>query len=194
MEVVSLDNLLRLKCELTMQPNSEGPTPNQTQSYQSPDQPEPTLTRVIVPQPDELTQDRPVPEQDAMNLPTDALLTQPPQATVLPVISDPVATVPDSIPGYEILSLLGRGGMGVVYKARHLALNRIVALKFIAGHASNHLLVRFRREGEAVAKLQNTNIVQIFEIGQTAKGLFIALEYVEGGSLACPSHRATRPG
>src|SRR5262245_16135808 len=61
-----------------------------------------------------------------------------------------------SVPGYEIIGVLGRGGMGVVYKARHLALKRTVALKMIlaGSHAGPRELVRFRIEGEAVARLQ----------------------------------------
>jgi WD40 repeat protein len=90
------------------------------------------------------------------------------------------------IPGYEILEMLGRGGMGVVYKARHLALKRLVALKMIrAGEdAAPEELARFRTEAEAVARLQHPNIVQVHEIGEHGGRQFICLEFVGGGSLA----------
>jgi serine/threonine-protein kinase len=84
---------------------------------------------------------------------------------------------------YEIgESLLGRGSMGVVYKARHLKLNRVVALKMIAGtsHQASEL---FQIEAQAVARLQHPNIVQIFDIGNCDGQPFLALEFVEGGSL-----------
>jgi uncharacterized protein (DUF433 family) len=91
-----------------------------------------------------------------------------------------------AIPGYEILEELGRGGMGVVYRARHLRLERIVALKMIlAGeHASEDLLARFHREAQVVARMQHPGIVQIFEIGEHDGHSFLALEFVPGGSLA----------
>jgi serine/threonine-protein kinase len=82
-------------------------------------------------------------------------------------------------------ALLGRGGMGVVYRARHLALKRTVALKMLAaGHSHPAERVRFRAEAEAVARLQHPNIVQIHEVGEAAGRPFFALEFVEGGSLA----------
>jgi WD40 repeat protein len=93
---------------------------------------------------------------------------------------------PPAVPGYAIEGELGRGGMGVVYKARHLALKRTVALKMIlaGGHAGPRELTRFRTEAEAVARLQHRNIVQIYEVGEAEGRPFLSLEFVEGGSLA----------
>ena len=90
-----------------------------------------------------------------------------------------------TLTGYEILGILGRGGMGVVYKARQVGLNRLVALKMIlsGAHASSEELSRFRTEAEAVARLRHPNIVQIFDIGERDGRPFFALEYCEGGSL-----------
>ena len=95
------------------------------------------------------------------------------------------------VPGYEILGELGRGGMGVVYKARQKDLKRLVALKMIQADplVSPDESARFRLEAEAVARLQHPNIVQIFEVGTWQAGgtgpprPFIALELIDGGSL-----------
>jgi serine/threonine protein kinase len=93
---------------------------------------------------------------------------------------------PPVLPGYEILGELGRGGMGVVYKARQVKLNRLVALKLlrVGGAAGPEELARFFREAEAVARLQHPHIVQIHEILQTAGTPVLCLEYVGGASLA----------
>jgi serine/threonine-protein kinase len=90
-----------------------------------------------------------------------------------------------SIPGYDILATLGRGGMGVVYQARQIKLGRVVALKMIlaGAHAGEAELARFRTEAEAIARLQHPNIVQIYEIGEQAGLPYIALEFCSGGSL-----------
>ncbi len=98
----------------------------------------------------------------------------------------PPSTALPQVAGYEILEVIGHGGMGVVYKARQVGLNRLVALKMIlAGvNASPQELARFRTEAEAVAQLQHPSIVQIFEIGEQNGCPFLALEYVGGGSLA----------
>ncbi|MCE9560780.1 MAG: protein kinase [Planctomycetes bacterium] len=89
-------------------------------------------------------------------------------------------------PGYELLHLLGRGGMGVVYKARQRTLRRHVALKmFEPGRVpSSREIMRFRSEAEAIARLQHPNIVQIFEISEWNDLPFLALELAEGGTLA----------
>ena len=99
---------------------------------------------------------------------------------------DTVEFTPPLVPGYEILHELGRGGMGVVYKARQVSLNRLVALKMIlsGAHAGPTERERFKREAEAVAALQHSHIVQIFEVGEANGHLYLALEFVDGGSLA----------
>jgi hypothetical protein len=90
------------------------------------------------------------------------------------------------IPGYEVLGELGRGGMGVVYKARDTRLGRVVALKMVRGgaHAGEEELARFRAEAEVVARLQHPNIVQIHEIGEADGHPFFSLEFCPGGNLA----------
>ena len=92
----------------------------------------------------------------------------------------------ERVGAYEILEELGRGGMGIVYKARHAGLNRIVALKMMSGLRAPgpELRERFRREAEAVARLQHPNIIQLFEAGEHNGLPFFTLEYVAGGSLS----------
>jgi WD40 repeat protein/serine/threonine protein kinase len=100
--------------------------------------------------------------------------------------SETMVEGPLHVPGYEILGELGRGGMGVVYKARHLALKRIVALKMSRTGAlsEEQERARFSAEAEAVARLRHPNIVQIYEVGEHLGRPFFSFEYVDGGSLA----------
>jgi WD40 repeat protein len=90
-----------------------------------------------------------------------------------------------AIPGYEILGELGRGGMGVVYLARDVQLNRLVALKMVlaGGHAGSEERRRLLAEAEAVAALQHPNVVGVFAVGEHDGLPYLALEYVSGGSL-----------
>jgi tetratricopeptide (TPR) repeat protein/predicted Ser/Thr protein kinase len=110
-----------------------------------------------------------------------------PQSTVARIYEKPPAglTAP-SFQGYEILEELGRGGMGVVYKARQIGLNRIVALKMILGGAyvGEAQRRRFQVEAEAVARLQHPNIVQIHQVGEQEGHPYFTLEYVDGRSLS----------
>ncbi len=90
-----------------------------------------------------------------------------------------------TIPGFEIISELGSGGMGIVYRARQISLNRVVALKVLhsgqfAGVADR---ARFRAEADAIARLRHSSFVQIYEFGETAGLMYLVLEYIEGGSL-----------
>ena len=97
------------------------------------------------------------------------------------------------LPGYEIVEEIGRGGMGVVYKARQTRLNRFVALKvLLAGiHAGPKALARFRSEALAVAQAQHPYIVQILDTIDQQGQLCLALEFIGGGSLA--TQIASRP-
>jgi tetratricopeptide (TPR) repeat protein/tRNA A-37 threonylcarbamoyl transferase component Bud32 len=91
-----------------------------------------------------------------------------------------------NVPGYEVLEELGRGGMGRVYKARQLALNRLVALKMLRNEAlaETEELARFRREAETVARLRHPNVVQIYEVNEYHGHPYFSMEFVEGGTLA----------
>jgi len=95
-------------------------------------------------------------------------------------------TILPDIPGFELLDLLGRGGMGCVFRARHQRLNRIVALKMISAgvRADPTDRERFRNEAEALARLQHPNIVQVFEVGQHDSQQYFVMEYCPSGTLA----------
>jgi serine/threonine-protein kinase len=103
------------------------------------------------------------------------------------------------IPGYEVEAVLGRGGMGIVFKARHLRLNRAVAIKMLlpGAYAGPEERGRFLREAEAVAGLRHPNLVQVYDMGDHEGRPYFTMEYVEGDSLAqmlsgtpLPAHQA----
>jgi WD40 repeat protein len=101
-----------------------------------------------------------------------------------------------NIPGYEILEVLGWGGMGVVYRALQQGLNRPVALKMVlaGAQASPQVLARLRVEARAVGRLQHPNIVQIHDVGEHAGSPYLVLELVEGRSLGQWLLGTPRPG
>ncbi|HWB10901.1 MAG TPA: protein kinase [Pirellulales bacterium] len=87
------------------------------------------------------------------------------------------------LPGYEILGVLGRGGMGIVYKGRQASVNRLVALKCLRT-GSKKEAIRARAEAEALGRLQHPYIVQIHEVIEHQGRVYLALEFVAGGSLS----------
>jgi serine/threonine protein kinase len=100
-----------------------------------------------------------------------------------------------SLPGYEILSELGRGGRGVVYKARQKNLNRLVAVKMLLpGALSEKDRQRFRTEAEAAARLHHPNIVRVHEIGEYQGQRYLCMEYIDGMSLAQALEHGPLPG
>ena len=111
-----------------------------------------------------------------------------------PPAGPPVTGLP-RLPGYEILDELGRGGMGVVYRARHLGLNRVVAVKMIlaGSFADDRLLTRFKAEAEVLARLQHPHIVQVYDIGTYEGKTYFTLEYIAGGSLDQHLHATPQP-
>src|SRR5262249_59375668 len=95
-------------------------------------------------------------------------------------------------------AVIGRGGMGVVYQARHRKLHRPVALKMIlaGAYASPQDRTRFQREAEAVAALRHPNVVQVYDSGEAGGRPYFTMEFVEGGTLAeqlAGTPRSARP-
>jgi serine/threonine-protein kinase len=121
---------------------------------------------------------------DALFPPVEDSQPRPPEPIVLP-----------RIPGYEVEAVLGHGGMGVVFRARHLRLNRIVALKMaLAGAYVTPLeRQRFQQEAEAVARLRHPNVVQIYDVGDHEGRPYFTMEHLEGGSLAQKLSGAPQP-
>jgi eukaryotic-like serine/threonine-protein kinase len=131
------------------------------------------------------------PTESSVHVPTAGQLT--PWPTIGPFTLE-IAERP-CVPGYELIEELGRGGMGVVYKARQVGLARLVALKLLLDgpHADDFQRARFHAEAEAVAQLHHANIVQIYEIGEHAGRSYLALEFVNGPTLAQVSAGKPQP-
>lgn len=115
------------------------------------------------------------------------------EALVPPAEAEPLMAVPLPSPGapsqrfgdYELLEELGHGGMGVVFKARQVSLDRLVALKLIQGgeFASPKFVQRFQTEAQAAARLQHPHIVAIHEVGDCSGQRYFTMDYVEGSTL-----------
>jgi serine/threonine-protein kinase len=119
----------------------------------------------------------------------DALFPTPgldPDATASVPVRPRAHAVLPRIPGYAVEAVLGRGGMGIVYKARQLRLNRFVALKMLlaGAYAGPRERARFQREAEAVASLRHPNIVAVHDVGDHEGCPYFTMELLDGGSLA----------
>ncbi|HVU87318.1 MAG TPA: protein kinase [Pirellulales bacterium] len=118
------------------------------------------------------------------------------RATPLDTLSQVNANIAmPSIPDYDVERILGHGGMGIVYKAHHLKLNRDVALKMLltGSYASRQEHARFVREAEAIAALRHPHIVQVYDIGEVDGHPYYTMEFVDGGSLAQKLAGTTQP-
>ena len=143
----------------------------------------PPFDPTLVPQGDpSATAPLPVSDRDVLVPLTEMPLTQ----TDTLVGGSP--TTPQRVPviaGYANLKLIGRGAVGAVYRATQVKLNRVVAIKVLLGQAfaSPEDESRFRAEALTVAQIQHPNVIQIFDIGDDAEMPFLAVEYLEGGTL-----------
>lgn len=123
----------------------------------------------------------PPPKQDTV-IATDSM-TSP----TLIKVRDVAVISPDllpTIPGYEVVGRLGQGGMGRIFKARHLGLHRMDAIKMVAVGANPHLITRFMDEARAIARLKHSNIAQVYDSGEVDGHPFYAMELMEAGTLA----------
>ncbi len=164
----------------TLLPNTPAPSPLEAETLLPPTEPDDDAEATMAPQ------------RKPTAGPAPARPTGDAQRATVPTPRPPFRAIPGlpTIPGYEILGELGRGGMGVVYKARQARLDRTVALKMILAGARADDVVRFRREALAVARARHPNIVQIHEVGEHEGKPFCALEFVAGGTLHEAIHRA----
>ena len=87
---------------------------------------------------------------------------------------------------YELLSVLGQGGMGVVFRARQIAMNRVVAVKLLNAHYSSNAnaVGRFEREMQATSRIEHPNTIRVYDYGSSDGHLFLAMELLPGRSLA----------
>jgi serine/threonine-protein kinase len=128
--------------------------------------------------------DVPSTKRDALSPPRHEPTPLPPEGRALP-----------QIPGYAVEAVLGRGGMGIVFRARHLRLNRLVALKMslASEYCEPRERERLQREAEAVAGLRHENIVRVYDMGDHEGRPFFTMELVEGGSLSDKLTGAPQP-
>lgn len=139
-----------------------------------------------------------VPTEDALRPPTTAS-----SATWVPglgkELAEPAGASPEpplpALPGFEMLGLLGQGGMGAVFKARQISLDRLVAIKTISTWAAFRpdARRRFETEAHAVAQIQHPDVVQIYDVGWHEGKPFLVLEYVHGGTLDRQLARRPQP-
>ena len=103
-----------------------------------------------------------------------------------PDVADELSSVPGEVQGFEIQGILGRGGAGIVYKARQVKLDRLVALKMLTAgvHASPGAIARLRAESSMIARFRHPHVVMIHDVGEHLGVPYLCLEFVEGGSLA----------